>query len=85
MFVRLRTSATNLALVDQAVAAWTAAQVPVVITFMAYYDHEPQCAGGPDLQGASATSGACGTSIPTGARPRSSCAGSCPATPATGW
>ena len=42
MFVRLRTSATNLALVDQAVAAWTAAQVPVVITFMAYYDHEPR-------------------------------------------
>jgi len=42
MFVRLRTSATNLRLVNQAVAAWTAAQVPVVITFMAYYDHEPQ-------------------------------------------
>ena len=42
MFVRLRTSATNLALVDKAVAAWTAAQVPVVITFMAYYDAEPQ-------------------------------------------
>jgi len=42
MFVRLRTSATILALVDKAVAAWTAAQVPVVITFMAYYDHEPR-------------------------------------------
>ena len=41
MFVRLRTSATNLALVDKAVAAWTAAKVPCVITFMAYYDHEP--------------------------------------------
>jgi hypothetical protein len=41
MFVRLRTSATNLALVDKATAAWTAAKVPVVITFMAYYDHEP--------------------------------------------
>ena len=41
MFVRLRTSATNLRLVDRAVAAWTAAKVPVVITFMAYYDHEP--------------------------------------------
>ena len=41
MFVRLRTSATNLALVDKAVAAWTAAQVPVVITFMAYYDNQP--------------------------------------------
>ena len=41
MFVRLRTSATNLHLIDRAVAAWTAAKVPVVITFMAYYDHEP--------------------------------------------
>jgi len=41
MFVRLRTSATNLCLVNQAVAAWTAAQVPVVLTFMAYYDAEP--------------------------------------------
>jgi len=45
MFVRLRTSATNLALVDKAVAAWTAAQVPVAITFMAYYDHEPKVPG----------------------------------------
>ena len=41
MFVRLRTSATNLHLVDKAVTAWTAADVPVVITFMAYYDREP--------------------------------------------
>ena len=51
MFVRLRTSATNLRLVDRAVAAWTAAKVPVVITFMAYYDHEPVVARRPDLQG----------------------------------
>jgi len=42
MFVRLRTSATNLDLVDKAVAAWTAAKVPVVITYMAYYTSEPQ-------------------------------------------
>jgi len=42
MFVRLRTSATNIYLVDQAAAAWTAAQVPVVITMMAYYDREPE-------------------------------------------
>lgn len=41
MFVRLRTSAANLALVDNAICAWTAAQVPVVITMMAYYDTEP--------------------------------------------
>jgi hypothetical protein len=41
MFVRLRTSATNLPLVDKAVYRWTTAEVPVVITFMAYYDHLP--------------------------------------------
>jgi hypothetical protein len=41
MFVRLRTSATNLRPVDRAVAAWTAAKVPVVITFMSYYDRVP--------------------------------------------
>ena len=41
MFVRLRTSTTNLAAIDTAVAAWTEAKVPVVMTFMAYYDHEP--------------------------------------------
>jgi hypothetical protein len=41
MFVRLRTSPTNLNLVARAIHAWTAAQVPCVITFMAYYDHEP--------------------------------------------
>ena len=42
MFVRFRTSATNLELVDQAVTAWTAARVPCVITFMSYYDKMPQ-------------------------------------------
>ena len=41
MFVRLRTSSTNLYLIDKAVSMWTEAGVPVVITFMAYYDHEP--------------------------------------------
>jgi hypothetical protein len=41
MFVRVRTSATNLPLVDQAVKEWTSVQVAVVLTFMAYYDHEP--------------------------------------------
>ena len=41
MFVRLRTSATNLPFIDKAVYRWTEAKVPVVITFMAYYDHVP--------------------------------------------
>jgi hypothetical protein len=41
MFVRLRVSPTNLELIEQAVACWTAARVPVVLTFMAYYDQEP--------------------------------------------
>ena len=42
MFVRLRVSATNLPLIDKAVEGWTALQVPVVLTFMAYYDKCPQ-------------------------------------------
>lgn len=42
MFVRLRVSATNLRLIDQAVRSWTLGSVPVVLTFMAYYDHEPE-------------------------------------------
>lgn len=41
MFVRLRVSPTNLELIEHAVAAWTAADVPVVLTFMAYYDQDP--------------------------------------------
>jgi hypothetical protein len=42
MFVRLRTSATNLDKVGCAAYEWTAYGVPIVLTFMAYYDHEPQ-------------------------------------------
>jgi len=42
MFVRLRTSSTNLRYIDDAVLRWTSQAVPVVLTFMAYYDHEPQ-------------------------------------------
>jgi len=45
MFVRLRTSATNLDLVEDAVREWTADSVPVVITFMAYYTAEPAVPG----------------------------------------
>lgn len=56
MFVRLRTSATNLVFVDRAVAAWTAAQVPVVITFMAYYTEQPPTI---PLDVAAAVSGPC--------------------------
>ena len=41
MFVRLRTSSTNLWLIKQAVDAWTDVGVHVVLTFMAYYDHRP--------------------------------------------
>jgi len=37
MFVRVRTNTWNLALVDQAVAHYTARKIPVVLTFMAYY------------------------------------------------
>lgn len=42
MFVRLRTSATNLRHIDLAVEHYTAWKVPVVITFMAYYSREPK-------------------------------------------
>ncbi len=42
MFVRLRVSATNLYWISQAVHNWTGVGVPVVLTFMAYYDREPE-------------------------------------------
>ncbi len=41
MFVRLRVSSTNLQLVDTAVHYYTGLCVPVVLTFMAYYDNCP--------------------------------------------
>jgi len=41
MFVRLRTSGTNLHLIDDAVVYYNAWGVPVVITMMAYYDQQP--------------------------------------------
>jgi hypothetical protein len=40
MFVRLRVSGTNLKHIDRAVH-YTVWQVPVVLTFMSYYDQEP--------------------------------------------
>lgn len=54
MFARLRVSSTNLDLIREQVANWSDWIVPVVLTFMAYYDAEPQvpvevsaAAGGP--------------------------------------
>lgn len=41
MFVRLRVSPTNWNLIEHAVACWTAKDVPVVLTFMAYYSQDP--------------------------------------------
>jgi hypothetical protein len=41
MFVRLRTSSTNLHLVLEAVKHFTNMKVPVVLTFMAYYTRKP--------------------------------------------
>ena len=40
MFVRLRISASNLQLVKLAIKAWTDLQIPIVLTFMAYYERE---------------------------------------------
>jgi len=41
MFVRLRVSGTNIPHIDAAVDHYTLAHVPVVLTFMAYYDQAP--------------------------------------------
>lgn len=41
MFVRVRVSPTNLECVERAVACWTAKNIPVVLTFMAYYSQDP--------------------------------------------
>lgn len=41
MFVRLRVSPTNLDKIDIGVEAWTKLGVPVVLTFMRYYDEKP--------------------------------------------
>ena len=77
MFVRLRTSATNLLLVDKAVAAWTAAKVPVVITFMAYYDHEPIVPADLKLQGPVLRVACAAHQLVLVPDHRSSCGGSC--------
>ncbi len=45
MFVRLRTSGTNLHWIDDAVCYYTAFDIPVVITMMAYYTESPPVVG----------------------------------------
>jgi hypothetical protein len=42
MFVRLRVSATNLPFISEAAGHYTAYQIPVVLTFMAYYEKIPE-------------------------------------------
>jgi hypothetical protein len=42
MFVRLRVSSTNLQKVREAARWYAGGNVPVVLTFMSYYTHEPQ-------------------------------------------
>jgi hypothetical protein len=78
MFIRLRVSSTNLRNIKLAAEWFTEKQVPVVLTFMAYYEAEPKPPA--DVLAAwvgRATSGVCGTSTPTGARP--------PRSSATSW
>lgn len=41
MFVRARVSPTNWKYIEEAVACWTAKNIPVVLTFMAYYNQAP--------------------------------------------
>ncbi len=45
MFVRLRVSSTNTTHIESAVWHYSLREVPVVLTFMAYYDKEPKCRG----------------------------------------
>ena len=40
MFVRLRVSASNLNLVAAAIRVWTEYKIPIVLTYMAYYEKE---------------------------------------------
>lgn len=49
MFVRVRVSSSNLHHVEEAVKMWTARCVPVVLTFMAYFDATAIPTGGSDL------------------------------------
>ena len=42
MFVRLRVSSTNLFYVQEAIIHYTERSIPVVLTFMAYYDKQPR-------------------------------------------
>ena len=41
MFIRLRVSSTNLDHIYSAVSFWTRNNIPIVLTFMAYYDKKP--------------------------------------------
>jgi hypothetical protein len=41
MFVRLRVSPTNLYWIEDVIRSWTCFNIPVVLTFMAYYDDIP--------------------------------------------
>lgn len=41
MFVRLRVSTTNLSYIEEAIRWYTSLQIPVVLTFMAYYEDPP--------------------------------------------
>ncbi len=45
MFVRLRVSSTNIPLVIAAAKEWTDFNIPVVLTFMRYYDNPPHHTG----------------------------------------
>lgn len=44
MFIRLRVSSSNLELIDSAIEEWTQGEfkIPIVLTFMRYYDEEPK-------------------------------------------
>lgn len=41
MFIRLRVSSTNLDIIDEDISYYTAQHIPIVLTFMAYYENPP--------------------------------------------
>ena len=56
MFNRLRVSPTNLDLIEDAIREWPLIGVPVVLTFMAYYDQDPPgCVREPICEGSCLT------------------------------
>lgn len=53
MAVRLRVSSTNLHHIEEAVGAWASKDIPIILTFMAYYTYCPEIKSSKYRSGAS--------------------------------